>query len=100
MINSEKVAQGVFEPIALILSLERCFTTCSGSDDDVLGEILYHGDFTPQRHENFKPPYQNFTFTLDDTNDTPAVLHAVHLFLVGVCVAFQHRSIQFANVIF
>jgi len=51
-----------------------------------MGEILYSDRFNPQRHENPKPPYQNFTFTIQGTNTSvgKAYLHATQTFLIGV----------------
>ena len=81
---------GSFEPISVAISVQFCSNGCSVDDnDEIMGEILYSGDYTPQQHESSKPPYQNFTFTFDSSTPSgPAVMHAVEFFLEGVSQCF------------
>jgi len=77
---------GPAESVSVVIGLQNCGSTaCPSVDgDDILGEILFAGPYNPQRHENFKPPYQNFTFTLDaNAQSGNAVIHVAHLFLSG-----------------
>jgi len=80
----QPVSQGVFLPVSVVIGLQRCGASpCPTDDNDgILGEVLFAGDYKPVRHENFKPPYQNYTFTLDGAAGF-ATLHVTQLFLIG-----------------
>lgn len=73
----------------MVIGLQRCGSApCSiGTDDGILGDILLADAFKPQRHEPFKPPYQNYTLTIDDVQSGFGTLHVTHFFLVGVSYA-------------
>jgi len=80
----QPVAQGVFQSVSIIIGLQRCGTGgCTATDGTIMGQILYADKFSPQRHEDEKPPYQNFTFNLPDTEPGAGFLHASQMFLVG-----------------
>jgi len=83
------------QTVSAVIGIQRCGTTpCSNTTNDgIFGEILYAGDFTPVRHEPQLPPYQNFTFTLDDTTNGKATIHVADLFLVGVSIYFYFTSV-------
>ena len=71
------------QSVSVVISLQRCGPSpCLTSDDAILGDILFAG--------NFKPPFQNFTFTLP-ASDQPgdAVIHVAHFFLVGVSLYYK-----------
>lgn len=73
--------------MSVVIGLENCGTTpCSTvQDDQILGDILFAGDFSPQRHDPSKAPYQNFTFNLPQGSQNGiATLHVVEFFLEGV----------------
>ncbi|KIJ43914.1 hypothetical protein M422DRAFT_30728 [Sphaerobolus stellatus SS14] len=76
---------GPIEPISVAIGLQRCGSSpCSNdSDDGILGQILFAGNFQPQRHEVFLPPYQNYTVTLNDTQSGFGTLHVTGFFLIG-----------------
>ncbi|KAF8586923.1 hypothetical protein K439DRAFT_886183 [Ramaria rubella] len=80
---AQPVSQGIFESVSVIIGQQNCGANACPTDDNdgVLGEILFAGDFNPQRHEVFSPPYQNFTFTAATAGH--AVIHVVQTFLTG-----------------
>ncbi|KAF8585056.1 hypothetical protein K439DRAFT_1616270 [Ramaria rubella] len=80
----ERFTVQVAQPsVSVIIGQQNCGAhSCPTDDDDgILGEILYAGDFKPKRHENFVPPYQNFTFNATGAGN--AVIHVVQTFLDG-----------------
>ncbi|KAF8508716.1 hypothetical protein BU17DRAFT_70716 [Hysterangium stoloniferum] len=81
----QPVSAGVFIPVSVVIGLQRCGASPCPADDNngILGQILFAGDYSPTRHENFKPPYQNYTLTIDDITSGSAVLHVVQLALIG-----------------
>lgn len=49
-----------------------------------MGRILYNGPFNPQYHENYNPPYENFTVQIpSNAASGTALLGVAHVTLVG-----------------
>jgi hypothetical protein len=89
-----QVSSGPFQSVSVVIGLQRCGASpCSPGNGD-LGEILFAGDYVPTRHENTKPPYQNFTFSIGDTASGPAQLNVVRLALTGVCTTATSVTIS------
>ncbi|KAF8501361.1 hypothetical protein JB92DRAFT_2975709 [Gautieria morchelliformis] len=79
-------SQGPFQSVSVVIGLQGCGSTLCPADDndEIMGEILFAGAYSPQRHEASKPPYQNFTFTLADGRQPgDAVIHVTQFFLSG-----------------
>ena len=67
--------------------------TCSQFEDgcaplpitEIMGDILYAGPYSPQLHETYKAPYQNFSVLVPESFPTGlASLSVAHFVLVGV----------------
>jgi hypothetical protein len=73
--------------LAVAIGLQSCPKNHCVPADEMLGTAqLYHGDFNPQYHEYYLPPYENFTVTIPaSTPKGMAVVAVAHAALVGVC---------------
>ncbi|KZP33004.1 hypothetical protein FIBSPDRAFT_924977 [Athelia psychrophila] len=85
--------------ISVVIALLGCASTgCSNLTAETagLGSIMYAGNYTPQSHEPYKPPYQNFTLALPNgTQAGSSILNVAHLFLLG---ASETPVLEFKNV--
>ncbi|KAL4770064.1 hypothetical protein BDW60DRAFT_193423 [Aspergillus nidulans var. acristatus] len=71
--------------LAVAIGLQSCPKNHCVPADEMLGTAqLYHGDFNPQYHEYYLPPYENFTVTIPaSTPKGMAVVAVAHAALVG-----------------
>ncbi|KAL4760986.1 uncharacterized protein BDW70DRAFT_53864 [Aspergillus foveolatus] len=71
--------------LAVAIGLQSCPKDHCVPADEMLGTAqLYHGDFNPQYHESYLPPYENFTVTIPaSTPKGKAVVAVAHAALVG-----------------
>lgn len=54
--------------------------------DQVLGNVLYSGPYTPIQYSDNIPEYQNFSVPVPDWYSAgPAQLNVVYFSLIGVC---------------
>lgn len=76
------------ESVSIVIGLQNCGSSpCPGNGDEIIGEILFAGDFKPQREEPTMPAYQNFTFNasaIANPLSAHATLHLAHFLLLGV----------------
>ncbi|KIJ43915.1 hypothetical protein M422DRAFT_30729 [Sphaerobolus stellatus SS14] len=86
----QPAVQGIFQSVSMVIGLQRCGSSeCTTTDGTIMGQILYSNTFSPVRHDNTKPPYQNFTFSIDDTQPNNGFLHATQTFLTGAGPSVQ-----------
>ncbi|GJJ14726.1 hypothetical protein Clacol_008993 [Clathrus columnatus] len=74
------------QTVSIAIGLQHCGSKpCPVADDDeILGEILFAGDFKPKRGDPTMPAYQNFTFNASDvTSSGHATIHIAQFFLLG-----------------
>ncbi|OQE12809.1 hypothetical protein PENFLA_c062G00963 [Penicillium flavigenum] len=70
--------------IAVMIGISSCVSTACRPAAEVMGTILYHGDFDPQYYEASQPPYQNFTITVPNLIPAgDAQINIAHVALVG-----------------
>ncbi|KAI1829402.1 hypothetical protein DTO027I6_9617 [Penicillium roqueforti] len=70
--------------IAVVIGISSCVSTACRPAGEVMGTILYRGDFDPQYYEASKPPYQNFTITVPNLIPAGnAQINIAHAALVG-----------------
>ncbi|KAL6232793.1 hypothetical protein BDW75DRAFT_242630 [Aspergillus navahoensis] len=71
--------------LAVAIGLQSCPNTECIPAVEMLGTAqLFHGDFNPQYHEYYLPPYENFTVTIpESTAKGKAVVAVAHAALVG-----------------
>ncbi|KAL4865166.1 hypothetical protein BDV12DRAFT_175125 [Aspergillus spectabilis] len=68
----------------IAIGLQTCGEGRCIDSNSVLGLPLYTGPFSPIYHENYNPPYENFTVTIPETaTKGPAVVAVAHAALVG-----------------
>lgn len=75
--------------MAIAIGLVSCSefpNGCASVDvTEVLGDVLYAGPYSPQRHEAVKPPYQNFSLYIPESFTAgEASLAVAHFVLTGV----------------
>ncbi|KAF8442064.1 hypothetical protein L210DRAFT_3398358 [Boletus edulis BED1] len=71
------------EEVAVVIGLQSCSNRPCTPPSDFLGNILYNGPFKPQYHEQYLPPYQNFTVQIPSTASGTALIGVAHITLVG-----------------
>ncbi|KAG9313272.1 hypothetical protein JVU11DRAFT_5576 [Chiua virens] len=72
------------EEVAVVIGLQSCPNRPCTPPSDFMGSILYNGPFDPQYHEEYLPPYQNFTVQVPSSFTTGAALVGVtHVTLIG-----------------
>lgn len=84
--------------VSVVIALQDCAgQPCPNvSPQDDLGGVLYAGNYTPQEHEQGKPPYENFSIMLPaGTHAGTNVLNVAHFMLVG---ASSTPVLEFKNV--
>jgi len=84
--------------VSVVIALQDCtgLPCPSVSPQDDMGNVLFAGNYTPQEHEQNKPPYQNFSITLPvGTHGGTNVLNVAHFMLVG---ASSTPVLEFRNV--
>ncbi|KAL0579134.1 hypothetical protein V5O48_002866 [Marasmius crinis-equi] len=87
--------------VSVVISLLDCPDLNKGqcvqqNATDSLGKTLFAGNYTPQFHEQDRPPYQNFTVAIPQGQQPPNLLLTVaHFMLVG---ASASPILEFKNV--
>ncbi|KAG1759275.1 hypothetical protein EDD22DRAFT_906736 [Suillus occidentalis] len=73
------------EEVAVVIGIQSCPGTPCIAPADYMGQILYNGPFSPQYHETYNPPYENFTVQIPSSIASgTALLGVAHVTLVGV----------------
>ena len=73
------------EEVAVVIGLQSCPNCPCLLPADFMGAILYNGPFNPQYHEQYLPPYENFTVTVPSLTSTgTAQIGVAHVALIGV----------------
>ncbi|KAL0069780.1 hypothetical protein AAF712_003049 [Marasmius tenuissimus] len=87
--------------ISVVISLLNCPDLASDQcaqqkATDSLGQTLFAGNYTPQYHEQDRPPYQNFSVMIPTGQKSPNLLLTVaHFMLVG---ASSSPVLEYKNV--
>ncbi|KAF9220108.1 hypothetical protein BS17DRAFT_353969 [Gyrodon lividus] len=72
------------EEVAVVIGFQSCPSGPCISPADYMGQILYNGPFSPQYHEFYNPPYQNFTVQVPSTAAKgTALIGVAHVTLIG-----------------
>ncbi|KAF8336753.1 hypothetical protein F5887DRAFT_565811 [Amanita rubescens] len=81
--------------VSVVIAVASCAQTPCRTPDQVLGQVLYDGPYTPQLESNTQPPYQNFSVSLQTGfSQGAAQLNVAHFSLVG---AGPFPSLQVLN---
>jgi hypothetical protein len=72
------------EEVAVVIGIQSCATRACISPSEFMGNILYNGQFNPQYHEPYLPPYQNFTVQVPSSFSGTALIGVAHVTLIGV----------------
>lgn len=89
--------------ISVAIGLQNCGSKpCPVVDnDEILGELLFTGDFKPRRVDPAMPPTQNFTFNTSAIAipSSHATIHVAQFLLIGVCTPGFRPMIVCFNLI-
>ena len=70
--------------MGVAIGISSCSSKCYPADE-VMGTILYNGEFQPEYHESYLPPYQNFTVNIPSSfTEGKAKINVAHATLIGV----------------
>ena len=73
------------EEVAVVIGVQSCPNRPCTPPSDFMGTILYNGQFDPQYHEVYLPPYQNITVQVPSSiPEGTALIGVAHVTLVGV----------------
>lgn len=71
--------------MAVAIGIASCTSDSCYPADEVMGSVLYNGEFHPVYHESSQAPYQNFTVTIPSyLAPGKAHINVVHATLIGV----------------
>ncbi|KAF8737482.1 hypothetical protein AX14_012781 [Amanita brunnescens Koide BX004] len=71
--------------VSVAIAVASCANTPCRTPDQVLGDVVYKGPYTPFLYSNIIPEYQNFTVSIPSGFPAgPAQLNVAHFSLVGV----------------
>lgn len=81
--------------MAVAIGIASCGTAGCFPATDFMGTILYNGKFNPVYHENYQPPYQNFSVTIPSGfAQGDAQINVAHATLVGVSAHFSRHVLN------
>ncbi|KZV75193.1 hypothetical protein PENSPDRAFT_572074 [Peniophora sp. CONT] len=87
--------------VSVVISFLSCgVQPCDMGADQILGNVLYSGNYTPAytTDDAAKPPNQNFTLTIPSEASTGAgLLNVAHFYLVGASAQpiLEYKNISF-----
>ncbi|VDB85398.1 unnamed protein product [Peniophora sp. CBMAI 1063] len=87
--------------ISVVISYLSCdVQPCDMGADQILGNVLYSGNYTPaySTEDAAKPPNQNFTLTIPSEASTGAgLLNVAHFYLIGASAQpiLEYKNISF-----
>lgn len=74
--------------MAVAIGIASCSSGSCHPADELMGSILYNGQFHPVYHESSQPPYQNFTVIIPSSLASgEAQINVAHATLIGVSSA-------------
>ncbi|KAJ5669426.1 hypothetical protein N7462_010496 [Penicillium macrosclerotiorum] len=70
--------------LVVAIGISSCGSEPCKPADEVMGTILYNGDFKPEYHESSQPPYQNVTVNIPSSfTEGNAQVNVAHATLMG-----------------